>query len=188
MREITIDRMTYRKAGQFVLVLFAFIFFASSAFTHAVTTAVSMSIDIRFGQLSWLIDNDDDDISDAWENIYFPAQLNVLSDTNDYDGDGVLDGEEFICNTSPVDPDDHLKVTGLTMNPDGTILVTWNSTDFTQPAPRQYSLYYADSLDALSETPQTLSEDIVPSPGNSTSWTNQSAANRFYKVKARLSE
>ena len=61
-------------------------------------------------------DTDNDGISDAYESFHF-GNLAVAHGTTDSDGDGQSDVEEYIANTSPVNPAQFLSVSLTAVDP-----------------------------------------------------------------------
>ena len=47
---------------------------------------------------------DIDSIPDAWEINHF-GNITTIDETSDYDGDGLLDTDEYTYSTNPTDPD-----------------------------------------------------------------------------------
>jgi hypothetical protein len=57
-----------------------------------------------------IIDNDEDDLPDSWEQNHFD-NLDQEAD-NDYDGDSYTNLEEYSAGTDPTDKNDHPVVAG----------------------------------------------------------------------------
>ncbi len=55
--------------------------------------------------ISTLVDDDNDQLADSWEDLWFPGDLTQLATGNDYDGDTVPDEEEFTNGTDPTNAD-----------------------------------------------------------------------------------
>lgn len=66
----------------------------------------------------------DDSIPDAWETRFASTNLNVLSDSGNYDGDGLNDLQEYILDTNPLINNTPPLLT--IQNPDGQLTVAWN--------------------------------------------------------------
>ena len=64
----------------------------------------------------------DDGLPDNWQDTYFTNAADSAA-TNDFDGDGVLNGDEFAAGTNPTDPLSFLRVDGLSMEPAPSILL-----------------------------------------------------------------
>lgn len=78
-----------------------------------ITTGAGKAIDTLVFEGKWnhyddmvidlapVIDTDGDTLPDNWEESYFPGDLTKLSATSDFDGDGLLEPDEFARKTSP---------------------------------------------------------------------------------------
>ena len=55
--------------------------------------------------ISTIVDTDDDQLPDAWEESWAPGDLTVLSSGADFDSDGLSDEEEFANGTDPGNAD-----------------------------------------------------------------------------------
>lgn len=126
---------------------------------------------------------DGDTIADAFERIHTdPDNLDVMNDSTDNDGDGVLDKDEEIAGTDPFDADEWLRFTEIvTGNAPSTHGLTWRST----PA-RVYLITTSDDLGPLSWTDAGLGI-VVPTSGTTTTRTvvDHGADRSFWRVEAR---
>ena len=122
--------------------------------------------------ISVLADTDRDGLPDAWE-ISNAAQgyspTNALDAASDFDGDGVSNGNEFICGTDPADPLSYLKVDQIT--PVGPATLT-----FLAVSNRTYTVQFKDAVnapawsrlaDAIARNTNRVESVIDPNPGAS---------------------
>ena len=97
-----------------------------------------------------LTDTDSDGLSDLWESIFFPSNLNELQGNGDYDHDGITDLDEFLNNSDPT-------VFNDLDTPNG-VLVSSGVSDLTLSWPsieraNRYSVYWSTDNDvSLSDT------------------------------------
>ncbi|MCP5515803.1 MAG: lamin tail domain-containing protein [Verrucomicrobiales bacterium] len=84
-------------------------------------------------------DQDDDGLPDAWEREHFGTLTRDGSE--DFDGDGQTDGEEFLAGTDPRDPADALRLLAITA-------LDYVSLDFSAVAGRSYAVEFRDALGA----------------------------------------
>jgi len=122
--------------------------------------------------LTYLTDADGDGLADNWETNFFGlagANPNV-----DSDGDGMLNGQEYIAGTDPTNALSYLKIDSLTAPP-GAILA------FGAISNRTYSIQFKDALEAASWSKLT----DVPARATNRSETIPYASyttNRFYRI------
>ncbi|RYD82078.1 MAG: hypothetical protein EOP84_10005, partial [Verrucomicrobiaceae bacterium] len=123
-------------------------------------------------------DTDHDGLQDAWEQAQFGSLLAAA--TQDADGDGRTNREEFLAGTDPKNGSDFLKIE-MDANPAGSGVVL----SFTAKSQKTYTVLYKNNLN----DPTWLKlQDIRAEPGDRTiGVTDASAANgRFYKVVTPL--
>jgi hypothetical protein len=123
------------------------------------------------------IDSDSDGIADAFEFIFtVPDNLAVLSETGDFDGDGITDLDEYLAATDPTDSSSILRITNFTITTGGYSL-TWTSS----PA-RFYRIISSTSL--LPGSWELRLDQIVPD-GDSTmrEFTAPAADKQFFRVE-----
>lgn len=72
-----------------------------------------------------ITDSDGDGISDTWEREW-AGTLPVLTGTGDADGDGISDREEYVLDTSPLEPNAPLRITRISKVPNqNTVALEW---------------------------------------------------------------
>jgi hypothetical protein len=114
----------------------------------------------------------------AWELAHF-GKLG-LDPAADPDNDGLSNQQEYLAGTDPLDPDDSLRLTALSISPDGiSTTLTWKST----PG-RFYYLLKLPDLDSSLWSDSGLR--LIAPDGFSTTRTvsDRAAAQRFYRVEA----
>jgi len=88
----------------------------SNAFACVQTVARAVELDV-----------DGDGLPDAWERARVGQLEMLMGDGADYDGDGVLDEQEYVANTDPADARDYPRITMLTAVGGGPFALTWRS-------------------------------------------------------------
>lgn len=124
---------------------------------------------------------DRDGISSTWMLRYFGHPTGVASDrsraTDDADGDGMNNLQEFQAGTDPTNSTSTLRITSIAPNPGGGLTIQWSSADT-----KFYSVYRATDLNW--STSLTLTSGVTATPPTNTyidpSATN--AASYFYRV------
>jgi len=124
-------------------------------------------------------DTDGDGIADAWERQKF-SNLTTANDTNDFDGDGVSDQNEYLADTLPDDANSKLRITALNIATGGASpTLTWDSV-----LTRQYRIQKTHKLTAPNWLDSGLGL-IVPTGLSSTrDFSHTNAAMQFYRVQA----
>ena len=126
-------------------------------------------------------DTDGDGIPDAWELLH-AGNLTKMNATTDSDHDGVLDKDEYLADTDPLDPSDHLRVTSLVPPQSSPAFGGYvASLTWTSKPTREYSI---ETNPDLVSVWGTAASNIVPSAGITTtlSFLDIQAAQRFYRV------
>jgi hypothetical protein len=96
---------------------------ASAAWTPAwvracYLTVASNAMVTTFGDGPLVLDDDTDGLPDAWERDFFGGTQEPDGDAlDDWDGDGALNGAEFVAGTDPTDPDDRFRIGLVTIGP-----------------------------------------------------------------------
>ncbi len=88
--------------------------------------------------LTYATDTDSDGLPDAWENAYF-GSTTAADRLADSDGDGALNGQEYISGTDPTNASSYLRIDSITAGPRATL-------SFMDAATRTYAVQYADTL------------------------------------------
>jgi hypothetical protein len=138
----------------------------SNAFAHVQTQSIQPGAD-----------TDTDGIADAWELTY-AGSLRVFDAGSDSDGDGVSDRNEYLADTSPLDPDDFLRITEITRGIFGPTYVTllWTS----KPT-RCYAVQQRPDLDIGSSW---MDKIAIPFPGASNVGFDDFSDKHFYRIRA----
>jgi Tol biopolymer transport system component len=119
-------------------------------------------------------DSDGDGMDDDWEMAYFDTL--DRDGTDDFDGDGHTDLEEFLAGTDPTDANSILRAM-LLLAPDGTTTVLWHSV----PG-KSYRVEFKDGLD---EGGWVGIPGVVQASGLTSSLRDETtslAGQRFYRV------
>jgi hypothetical protein len=122
-------------------------------------------------------DSDGDGIADAWELTYTNT-LTAFSASTDTDGDGVSDKDEYLADTSPLDPADNLRIVSITHDilSAGSTILLWTS----KPT-RCYAVQ--DRLTLDSATPW-MDYYLAPELGANNVGFNEYSSGHFYRVRA----
>lgn len=84
-------------------------------------------------------DEDADGLPDVWEHWHF-GDLDSTSATNDYDGDGVADGDEYAAGTQPTNDLSYLAIVGAQRTEDDAVAL-----DVPVVSGRRYTVQFADA-------------------------------------------
>lgn len=123
------------------------------------------------------IDSDRDGIADAWELIYTNT-LTAFTGTSDTDHDGVSDKDEYLADTSPIDPNDYLRITFISH---GDPTPTYTKLFWTAKPTRFYAIQNRTAVDASA----IWNDYFVPSfPGGSALGFDQFQDRYFYRIRA----
>lgn len=139
----------------------------------------TLRIDLAVEQGPAFLDQNTNNVPDSWEQEYFAGLTNhQVTATSDYDQDGLLDREEYVAGTDPLNPSSKFQL-GLATNASANagFRVAWNSV-----SNRFYSVARAISL---SEGFTTLTTGVEATPPvniyfDANALTN--AAQRFYRI------
>ena len=144
--------------------------FVSNSYGFAVSNEAQLTVPTTF------TDTDNDGIQDGWEAFYFGTNT-AANASQDSDGDGITNLNEYLAGTSPIDPNSKFAVTATkSVSPPGCTLT------FTAQANKYYSLQYKESLsDASWITFQTYP---ASSSQRTISYTDATTGynSRFYRV------
>lgn len=123
-------------------------------------------------------DLDRDGLSDPWEEQYGTPET-FGDGTNDCDGDGVTDYEEYVADTNPTNPASWFCITNLALS--GSCSIAFHSS-----ADRAYSLECADNL-VTGRWMAVSGQTNQAGPGGRMTLTDPSdPESRFYRVKVAL--
>ncbi len=126
-------------------------------------------------------DSDGDGIPDAWE-INAAGGLAVLGANNDADKDGSSDLEEYLADTNPLDPSDHLRILQFSLAAHNSVAtLTWTTrstrlyTVQTRLGLSPSDAWVDSGLGLLTPNGTTLSRDL---PGGA------SGEQRYFRIQA----
>jgi Chlamydia polymorphic membrane protein (Chlamydia_PMP) repeat len=117
-------------------------------------------------------DTDADGLPDFWELAYF-GNLSQ-SGTDDFDGDGQNNGQEYLADTSPVDANDYLHITSFTRSG------TYNTLRWTSKPTRFYRVERCATLDASSPWETIITIDV---PGWNNVGFDNTGPRYFYRIR-----
>lgn len=126
-------------------------------------------------------DMDADGIGDAWEWLHF-GNTNTATATTDSDGDGACDQDEFVANTSPLDPDSKLRILAYIEDS----IAEQAESRFTSTPSRHYLIEHSNNLSAWSDP--YLAGIFAPSDGIMTTriFQHRPGTRWFFRVAAHL--
>jgi hypothetical protein len=166
----------------------------NQAQTHQVELFGTGAFSFSMGFQAAPADYDGDGMPNLFEDDYpFLNAGYALDGTNDFDGDGASNADEYTANTSPSNDADYLHVAGL--EPDGG--ATGIVLRFPARTAREYAVWYRDSLCAAPDwsnaTPAVIT---VPSnmiytwvdDGSATEPAPAAATSRFYRIGVSVPE
>jgi hypothetical protein len=124
-------------------------------------------------------DVDGDDMDDSWEVDFFGGTNAVDGGaTDDFDGDGMLNVEEFIAGVNPTNGSSVFAVEEPGPSPAGFV-INWNSVEG-----REYAVYWAKTL---TNTFESVTPGYLPYPQNSYTDTVHTVEGcGFYFIDVRL--
>jgi hypothetical protein len=122
-------------------------------------------------------DLDGDGIPDPWELTYTNS-VAVFNAGTDSDGDGLLDKNEYLADTSPTDPKDNLRILAITR---GTPTPTSTTLLWTSKPTRYYAVQDRPELNLGFPWTDYM---VLPLPGADTAGFKESAEQRFYRIRA----
>ena len=169
----------------FILLFFLLLILGpKSGFGETVIDSIDVSV-----TLTIIPDDDLDTISDDWELDFF-GDLNQAhrgEPPSDFDNDGFPDFVEYYIGSHPKDSRSGLNIVSSLFDGNGHFLLTWLSTASTNPGPRAYDIYRADSVfDLLNQTGTIqLIEKDFPSQGAITIYSDTDVSGdsqKFYQV------
>lgn len=120
-------------------------------------------------------DSDGDGIDDDFELALFPS-LDTLSNTNDYDLDGLTDFEEFLAGTSPTNEFDVLRLIDEAVGGGVSALLRWSSV-----SGRVYAISEAASPTGIYQV--TVGGIAADPPTNTYGRPFSGEGNRFYRIE-----
>lgn len=129
-------------------------------------------------------DSDTDSVPDAWEYKYATSLTTILGGTNDTDGDGISDEDEYGADTDPTDPGEGLRITAISPSNSPGVIVTWSPTKPTR-------LYSVDEASKMSNGTMFADSGLgvfLPDPSNSTSraFSTAGITTRFFRAAAHV--
>ena len=123
-------------------------------------------------------DTDGDGLADAWELTYTNS-LTAFTGLTDTDGDGVPDAQEYQAGTSPLDPNDLLKITAFQRN---VAAPSYNQLGWHSKPTRLYTVQTNSNLGNNAGWVDAL---YFSSPGvSATGFFDYNPTNQFYRIRA----
>jgi hypothetical protein len=123
-------------------------------------------------------DTDDNNIPDYWEIEYFGGRTNCDA-AADSDSDEMLNWQEFVAGTDPVDDESYFDSTVPPQTDPNELVITWNSV-----SGKQYTVWR--SSDILNGSFSAVASNVVATPPNNT-FTNtvSSLVTYYYRVQVQ---
>jgi hypothetical protein len=127
---------------------------------------------------------DADGLPDDWELKYASDLGTIGGGTNDSDGDGMLDVDEYAADTDPLDPGEFLAITAIANDGGTNAVLTWSITKNTR-------LYSLDTADALSNSTAWIDSGLgvfPPDAGTDTTRITDvpGVTNRFFRAVSHV--
>ncbi len=134
-------------------------------------------ITYQYDGLAQFPDTDLDGLPDQWEMQNFNTLTNTA--TGDLDGDGQLNGGEFVAGTHPNDPNSWFHARSIAAAAGGGVTVKWDSV-----RSRTYTLLKSGSVN----TGWTAASGSMAGTGGELSFTDLSSTttNRYYRIQVAL--
>lgn len=128
-------------------------------------------------------DSNGDGIPDAWE-LSWNLEVGDLSETGDYDSDGVNDYLEYMANTDPTDSNAYLRISSALLATNGNINLMFPASQN-----RDYFVCRTPGLDPPVIWTM-MNSNAIPGSGQITQYdiTNSSAINASFRIKVTLPE
>ena len=126
-------------------------------------------------------DTDDDTIPDWWELFYFDTLTN-MTDQTDADGDGCLDGQEYIAGTIPTNSSSRFRISDVDARPENKqVVLTWSGV-----TNRIYSLCRATNLNQSLFV--EVATNISAHPPLNSCTVAVDEAQGFYRLQVRMNK
>jgi hypothetical protein len=137
----------------------------SNAFAYVQTDTIPTSAD-----------SDGDGIPDSWELSYTNV-LTAFNNASDADGDGVSDANEYLADTSPIDPSDYLRILQITR---GIFGPTYTTLQWTSKPSRFYAIQNRPVL----ESGFWADYAVLPFAGAGSAGFDDFGDIKFYRIRA----
>ena len=162
---------------------------------NSASTTITMDADYAVQANFEILDADEDGLPDCWEQQIIDDDpfddIETIEDVlpgDDYDEDGMSNGDEYQSGTDPTDPNSVFELTNIERTSGSfTITISWSSVHG-----KSYAVYYSDSPFGGSMT-WTLAEDVIAGSFTGTNtWVDDGTLTgsapdevpyRYYKVK-----
>lgn len=131
---------------------------------------------VNVTRLSSFLDSDGDGIDDDWERLQFNNLLTTADANSDWDGDGALDGQEWLANTDPKDKNSCFRLQSMVGGSTLGNVITWQSV-----AGKRYMILGSTNL--LQGFAPLQSNLLATPPANVWTDTLSGVMLRFYQVK-----